>query len=285
MAITGKTQIYGIIGHPVGHSLSPAMHNAAFRRLGMDSVYVPFDVAPCFLKDAVRGFRAQHIQGFNVTVPHKLEIARHLDRLDKLSRLIGAVNTVLNKKGKLIGYNTDATGAMEALKRGHINLHKSTFAVVGAGGAARAIVFSLAQTARKIIILNRTSGKAEHLKRDVTEAIRADIEAAPFTKKTIADTLAKTDVLINATSIGMKTRSLNFPIEDKYLRKDLAVFDIVYGRSDTYLVRKAKQSGCRTIDGREMLLHQGAAAFEIWTDRKAPLNTMRDALNHMTRRQ
>ncbi len=284
MVITGKTQIYGIIGHPVEHSLSPVMHNAAFRKLGMDSVYVPFDVAPCFLEDAVRGFRAQHIQGFNVTVPHKVEITQHLDRLDKLSRLIGAVNTVLNRKGELIGYNTDATGAMEALKHRHINPHKSAFAVVGAGGAARAIVFSLAQTARKIIILNRTPGKAERLRRDVTKTFQADIEAAPFTKKTIADTLTKTDVLINAASIGMKTGSSNSAIEDRYLRKDLTVFDIVYGRSDTYLVRKAKQFGCRTIDGREMLLHQGAAAFEIWTGRKAPLNTMRDALSRMARR-
>ncbi len=283
MVITGKTKIYGIIGNPVDHSLSPVMQNAAFQKLDIDSVYVPFNVLPSFLLDAVRGFRAQHVMGFNVTVPHKVEIMKHIDRSDTVSKAMGAVNTVLNTKGELIGYNTDATGAMEALKHGNIDVSDSSFAVIGAGGAARAIVFALAGAAPKIIILNRTVGKAQNLKKDVTQVLQVDIEVARLTKKSVTSALSTANVLINATSIGMKGSIGDLAIRDKDLRKDLTVFDIVYGTSDTCLVRKAKRLGCKTIDGTEMLLHQGAAAFEIWTGRKAPLTTMKNALNRSTK--
>jgi len=278
LLITGKTGVYGIIGDPVEHSLSPVMHNAAFRELGIDYVYVPFRVLSGSLRDAVRGLRSQGVLGFNVTVPHKVEILKYLDRLDLLAQLIGAVNTVLNAEGKLVGYNTDATGAVEALKQNGVRLSDSALTILGAGGAARAIVFALTKISPRIVVLNRTSRKALRLKQEVKRKMRRDIEINQLTKKSLAKALLTTDVLVNATSIGMESNPNCLPIDEADLGRDLTVFDIVYGPRETDLLRKARRAGCKTIGGIEMLLHQGAAAFEIWTGRKAPLDTMRDAL-------
>ena len=278
MLITGKTRVCGIIGDPVEHSLSPVMHNAAFRELGIDSVYVPFRVLPRLLGEAIRGLRSQGVLGFNVTVPHKIETLKYLQKLDPLAQRIGAVNTVLNTEGRLIGYNTDATGAVEALRQNDVRLDESAFTILGAGGAARAITFALAGISPRIVVLNRTFEKAQRLKREVKRKTQRNIETIKLTRRSLAKVLFTTDVLVNATSIGMESNQDCLPIDKPDLKRDLTVFDIVYGQRETDLLRKAKQAGCKTINGIEMLLHQGAASFKIWTGRKAPLNVMRKGL-------
>jgi len=270
--------VYGIIGDPIEHSLSPVMHNAAFRELGIDSVYVPFRVPSRSLGNAVQGLRSQGVSGFNVTVPHKIEILKYLQRLDPLAQRIGAVNTVQNVNGKLVGYNTDATGAVEALRQNGVSLGSSAFTILGAGGAARAIVFALAKISRRIVVLNRTLERAQSLKREVKRKAHRSIEIGQLTRKSLTKALLTTDVLANATSIGMGDNPGCLPIEKTDLKRDLIVFDIVYGERETDLLRKARRVGCRTISGTEMLLHQGAEAFRIWTGRRAPIGSMRDAL-------
>jgi shikimate dehydrogenase len=278
MLITGKTRVCAIIGEPVEHSLSPLMQNAAFQALRIDCVYVPFRVPSSCLRDAVHGFRSQGVLGFNVTIPHKIKIIKYLAELHPLARNIGAVNTVLNTKTGLVGYNTDAMGVIEALRRKRVRLNDSTVTILGAGGAARAIVYALVETAHRIVVLNRTRRKARKLKRDLERRLGRQIEIGDLTRKSLAEALRATDLLINATSIGMNGEDSSLPISQADLQQHLTVLDIAYGRSETELLRKARRSGCRTIGGIEMLLHQGAAAFEIWTGMKAPLTTMRNAL-------
>jgi len=278
LLVTGKTRVYGIVGDPVEHSLSPVMHNAAFRELGIDSVYVPFRVLSRFLEDAVRGLRSQGVLGFNVTVPHKVKILKYLQKLDPLARRIGAVNTVQNVDGKLVGYNTDATGAVKALEQNGVRLRDSAVTILGAGGAARAIAFALAEISPRIAVLNRTPEKASRLMQEVKHKTRRSIEVGQLTRGNLAKALSATDVLVNATSVGMERGSDRLPIDKVDLRRNLTVFDIVYAKWETDLLREARLTGCKTIGGIEMLLRQGAAAFEIWTGREAPLNTMREAL-------
>lgn len=263
------------------HSLSPVMHNAAFAELGIDCVYVSFRVLPRWLRDAVRGLRSQGILGFNVTFPHKIEIVRHMQKLDQTAERIGAVNTVLNAEGELVGYNTDGVGAIEALKQNGVDLSDSSFTILGAGGAARAIVFALAEKATRIHVLNRTFRKAERLKREVKRKLRKDIEVAPLSKKWLTQTLSATNVLVNATSVGAGAEPRGSFMNELHLDRAMTVFDIVYGGPESTLLQKARQQGCKTIPGIEMLLYQGASAFEIWTGRGAPIETMRMALaNH-----
>ncbi len=270
--------MYGIVGDPVEHSLSPVMHNAAFRELGINSVYVPFRVLSRYLGDAVQGLRSQGVLGFNVTVPHKVRILKHLRKLDPLARRIGAVNTVQNVDGKLVGYNTDATGAVKTLEQNGVRLRDSAVTILGAGGAARAIVFALAGISPKIAVLNRTPEKALRLRGEVKRKTQRSIDIGQLTRGNLAKALSATDVLVNATSVGMERDSDRLPIDEADLRRNLTVLDIVYAKWETDLLRKARLTGCKTIGGIEMLLRQGAAAFEIWTGREAPLNTMREAL-------
>jgi shikimate dehydrogenase len=278
LLITGKTHVCAIIGDPVEHSLSPVMHNAAFTELGIDCVYVPFIVLPGSLGNAVQGLRSQSVIGFNVTFPYKIEIVKYVHKLNPTARLIGAVNTVVNAEGNLVGHNTDGIGAIKALAQNGIDLNNSTFTILGAGGASRAIVFSLAKITSRIQILNRTLEKAQKLKLEVKRKLHRNILAAPLTKRSLAQALSTTDVLVNATSVGANADARNQFIEGLDLDRKITVFDIVYGRSETGLLRKAKQKGCRTISGIEMLLHQGASAFELWTGRIAPIDIMRRAL-------
>jgi len=254
------------------------MQNAAFSKLRIDSVYVPFRVPRTLLQDAVQGFRSQNLLGFNVTIPHKVTIVKYLDQMNHLARNIGAVNTVANINRKLVGYNTDASGAIQALKHGGVRLDDSICVILGAGGAARAIVYALAEETHRIIVLNRSLEKAHRLKEDVKRRLRREIQVDRLTRSVLGKTLPRANVLINATSVGMEGKEGTLPVEESCLRREITVFDIVYGPSETDLLRKARRSSCRTINGIEMLLHQGAAAFETWTGKKAPLNTMRDAL-------
>lgn len=280
MRITGKTQLVGVIGYPVSHTLSPAMHNAAIAELGLDWVYAPFPVAPDRLPEAVRGLQAVGARGFNATIPHKESLLPLLDEVSGEAAFIGAVNTVLfHEDGRSIGYNTDAEGFLRAMDESGIAPPEGEkAAVMGAGGAARAVAAALAKAkAREIVIVNRTFEKAEALAAEADAAIGVSARAEPLTEAGIASALDGTALLVNATSAGMDG-SAGLPIDADALRPPLAVYDIVYSPPQTGLLKTAAQNGCKTLNGLGMLTHQGAIALERWTGLKAPVETMRQAL-------
>lgn len=276
--ITAHTGLLGVIGYPVDHSLSPLMHNAALEHQGLDLVYLAFPVDPSALAEAVSGARALGMRGFNVTVPHKAAIVALLDRLDALAARVGAVNTVVNDGGSLVGYNTDVTGFLEALAtvwpRGASG---SRLLVAGAGGAARAVVAAAcANGASRVWVLNRTRERAAAL----CEAAQAwgatpcrIVEAGM-----LSEAMADADILVNATSVGMaETVKLTpFPVDIVDARH--VVVDLVYGSSQTALVTQARAKGIVAIDGKEMLLRQAASSYLLWTGREAPLDVMRLAI-------
>lgn len=276
MKISGKTKVYALIGDPVEHSLSPIIQNAAFRHLDLDYVYVVFNVKSGGLRDAVYGVKALGIRGLNVTMPHKTAITPYLDELDEIACKTGSVNTVLNNNGKLIGYTTDGIGALKALRYAGIDPMGKKIVILGAGGASRSISFTLAEHASELVILNRTFSKAKALKDDICKALgdKVKVRAAPLIDENLSVELADADILVNATSVGMKPNENKTPVKQTYLRRDLAVFDLVYEPLETRLLREAKSIGAKVVDGLSMLVHQGAASFEIWTGVKAPVNVM-----------
>jgi len=276
--LSGKTRVCGIFGAPVEHSISPPMQNAAFAAAGLDYCYVPFHVAPENLASAVAGIRALNLCGVNVTIPHKVTVMPYLDKIDTLARRIGAVNTIVNDAGVLTGYNTDAAGFLRALTERGIDPDGKRVVVVGAGGAARALAFILAEHKARITILNRKVELdwAEELADRLTKTMAVKVKASPLDNDNLKHALDMADILINATSVGMNPDFNNSPVPVEMLRSSLAVFDAVYTPMDTRLLREAKQTGAVTISGIEMLIWQGALAFELWTGAQAPLAVMRD---------
>ncbi|MEM1601775.1 MAG: shikimate dehydrogenase [Candidatus Bathyarchaeia archaeon] len=280
MNLSGKTKVCALIGYPVEHSLSPAIQNAAFQHLGLDYVYVAFNVKPENLCYAIMGARSLGIHGLNVTMPHKIEVIRYLDDLDGNVRLVGSVNTILNINGKLIGYTTDGIGALNALRYSGEDPTNKKIVILGAGGASRSISFLLAKYARELVILNRTVEKAENLAKEIASSLGMGQDAVRFGRLDYGHLeleLRDADIVINATSIGMKPSDGETPISRELLHSNLTVFDIVYEPLETRLLREARQVGAKTIDGLSMLIHQGAASFEIWTGMKAPIEVMRKA--------
>ncbi|MEM0010435.1 MAG: shikimate dehydrogenase [Candidatus Bathyarchaeia archaeon] len=278
MRITGKTRICALIGYPVEHSLSPIMHNAAFQYLGLDYVYVAFNVPPERLGEAVSGIRGLGILGANVTMPHKINVIRYLEELDESARLAGSVNTILNRDGRLIGYTTDGLGALNALKYAGSDPLGKKVVILGAGGASRSISFTLANYARELVILNRTLKRAEELVSDLKRVFgSANIRAKPLSEAVLRNELRDANILINATSVGMSPNENETPAGRDVLHGNLTVFDIVYDPLETRLLREAKMVGAKTVNGLSMLVHQGAISFEIWTGVKAPIEVMREA--------
>ena len=265
MKVNGTTKIYGIMGNPVSHSLSPAMHNAAFQAQDLNKVYVAFEVTD--VARALDGFRALGIGGISVTIPHKQSVITHLDTIDPVAKKIGAVNTLLIGDVYIRGYNTDWIGANQALKP-IVDLPAATVLLLGAGGAARAIGFGLQEKGATVILANRTVEKGQALARDL------NCEFHPLAD--LKD--LKIDALVNATSVGMTPNVEETPVAKAFLKHIPAVMDIVYSPQETRLLREAKQVGCKTVDGRYMLLYQGVAQFELWTGRKAPVDIMREKL-------
>jgi shikimate dehydrogenase len=253
------------------------MHNAAFKKLGLDYVYIPFRVRAEELIQAVAGMRALNIAGFNVTIPHKVAIMPMLDGLDPLAERIGAVNTVVNTDGDLRGYNTDASGFLQALLERGAEPGGRNVVVLGAGGASRAISYILAERDAHLTILNRQLEMdwAEELARRIARDLKKDATAMELNIKNLKMALAKADILINATSVGMSPDSNETPVPGWLLKSDLVVFDIVYNPIRTRLLQEAEVAGARTIRGIDMLAWQGALAFEKWTGRPAPLDLMR----------
>ena len=277
MSIEGSS-IYGVIGDPIEHSLSPPMHNAAFKKLGLNCIYLPFCVTRRYLKSAIMGMRALNIRGFNVTTPYKTAIVKFLDELDESAQEVGAVNTILNDEGRLIGYNTDGLGAVRALEEQDADPSDKRIALIGAGGAARAIAFTLARRARSIFILNRTQHRAFKLAKDIERRLGKKILVRSLTRNSLLGVLREADILINATPVGMYPRTGQTVATRKVLHTGMVVFDIIYNPVKTRLLSEAEAAGAKTITGVGMLVHQGAEAFKIWTNHSPPVEVMRRAV-------
>jgi len=277
MEISGRTRVCAVIGDPIEHTLSPTMHNAAFEHLKLDFVFVAFKVTPDELEKAVRGACALGIRGLNVTMPHKNSVTEFLDEADPAVKFLGAANTILNQGGRLRGFNTDGVGALKALKQNGVNLAGKKVLLLGAGGAAKAIAFSLSKEADELCILNRDAAKARELA-SVLEPCGKKIVGNELSSRQIQKELPDSDLLINATSVGMTPTASESLVKPDWLKPDLSVMDIVYNPAETKLIQDARAAGAKVINGVEMLLYQGAASFEIWTGCKAPVDVMREAV-------
>jgi shikimate dehydrogenase len=282
MQITGKTKIVGVIGDPVKHSLSPQMHNAAFASLGLDYVYVPFHIRPDDLCAAIKGFKAINIVGINVTIPHKQSVMPFLDVTSREAELIGAVNTLTFKEGGIYGDNTDVPGFMRAIRETGLDVSQGGSAVVlGAGGAARAIVVALALAGlRSIVIANRTVSKALALATDLSEKTGVSLSVLGLDDARLPNAVATSQLIVNTTSASMDV-SHPLLINPDWLEPQSIVYDVVYTPSETRLLQVAAERGCQSIGGLGMLLYQGAIALEIWTHATAPIETMRQALQQV----
>jgi shikimate dehydrogenase len=276
--ISGKTKISCLIGDPVAHTMSPVMHNAAFAKLDLDYAYLPFRVKPEDLSRAVSGLRALNVVGFNVTIPHKVAVMPLLDELDPLAEKIGAVNTVVNANGVLEGYNTDASGFLQALVKRGIQPSDKNIVLLGAGGAARAIAYILIQRNARLTILNRRQELdwAEAIAANIKKDIGKDIAVFELLPDHLEKALANADILVNATSVGMSPESEISLVPARLIRSGLVAVDIVYNPVRTKLLRDAAAAGAVTIEGLDMLVWQGALAFEKWTGRKAPFDLMKE---------
>jgi shikimate dehydrogenase len=275
-----KIKVCGIIGDPVAHSMSPAMHNAAFAKMGIDYVYLPFRVRKDELSEAIEGMKSLNIRGLNVTIPHKVAVIPYMDKLDPLAEKIGAVNTIVNAGGTLTGYNTDATGFLQPLIDRGINPEGKNAVVLGAGGASRAIAFALAEKGANLVILNRELELdwAEALARRISQAFGRKVNALKLDEDNLTTVLDKTDILVNATSVGMHPDIDGTPVPAGLLKPGLVVYDIVYNPIKTRLLREAEAAGAKTISGIDMLVWQGALAAEKWTGLKEPIELMREVV-------
>jgi shikimate dehydrogenase len=262
--INGHTKIFGILGRPVAHSLSPVMHNAAFRHLGINAVYVAFPVTD--LPQAVAGLRGLAIGGVSVTIPFKEEVIPLIDALDPQAAQIGAVNTVVNRDGRLTGYNTDWLGAMTALQS-EVSLKGQHILILGAGGASRAIAFGIIQAGGQVTLTDVDQPRAT--------ALVKDLGGAAIPLHAVGDCPAA--ILVNATPVGMTPDIDGIPINPELLSRFQVVMDIVYQPLQTRLLKEAQARGCATIDGLQMLIHQATAQFELWTGQQAPTEIMTQA--------
>ena len=278
-SLHGDTMLYGIFGYPIGHSLSPLMHNTAFAHHGIDAIYLPFAVPPAQVEAAVKAVAALHIRGVNVTIPHKQAVMPWLDTLAPEARLIGAVNTIHLQDGRLYGYNTDGIGFLRSLEEVGGAVVGRTVLLLGAGGAARAIAVQLCLTGiRRLYLSNRTQARAEELATFLKQHLpQTDISVVAMAASSLATFLPHTDIVVNATAVGMHADD-PMVLPSATLRPQHLVCDIVYRPLHTPLLRLAQEQGAQTVDGLGMLLHQGARAFEIWTGESFPLALIRAKL-------
>lgn len=277
--INAHTRWCGVLGNPVEHSLSPAIHNAAFQKLGLNYVYLAFRVED--VEGALRGIRALgNARGFSVTIPHKVSVMPYLDEVETTAQHIGSVNTIVVENGKLIGYNTDASGALRALTDAGVMLNGQRALMVGSGGAARAIAFALAgQTGiDRLTILGIEDAERQRLVDDLRAKTAVAVEEALLNESTLGKAIHNSHVLLHCTPIGMSPNVDRTCIPAGLLHSSLTVMDIVYNPLETRLLREAKAAGCRTIRGLEMFLNQAVAQFELWTRQPAPADVMRTVL-------
>ncbi|HEX3045998.1 MAG TPA: shikimate dehydrogenase [Bacillota bacterium] len=276
--INGSATVVAIFGDPVIHSLSPAMHNAAFAYLGWNCVYIPCLVKPDHLAEGVQAIRALNLKGANVTIPHKQAVIPYLDEIIGDAGLSGSVNTIINRDGKLYGASTDGIGLIKSLEmEGAFDLQGKKVLVLGAGGTATAIVFSLINAGiEELILVNRDQNRANSLKQKVFQLTGTLIRVAPLTDLPRLDWGA-IQLLINTTSVGLHDEQSLVPKE--LLNPGLFVYDVVYHSGGTKLQTDAKAAGCKTLAGRSMLLYQGVESFRLWFEIEPPVEVMRKAIN------
>jgi shikimate dehydrogenase len=279
MDINAYTQLCGVIGNPVEHSLSPAIHNAAFQKLGLNFVYLAFRVDA--IGDAIKGLRALgNFRGASVTIPHKVAVVPFLDAIEPTARHIGAINTIVATGGTLKGYNTDATGALRALRENSVALRGRQVVILGSGGAARAIAFALGSETGidRLTILGIDGQERTALTRDLQSKTGMTVQDLPLDEGTLRKLLPDAHVLIHCTPLGMSPKVHETSVPATILHAGLTIMDIVYNPRDTRLLKEAKAAGCCVIPGLEMFLYQAAAQFELWTNQAAPTDVMRAVL-------
>ncbi|MDD3654164.1 MAG: shikimate dehydrogenase [Desulfotomaculaceae bacterium] len=283
--ISGHTRVCGIFGYPIGHSFSPAMHNAAFSALGLDFVYVPFLVEPGNLPAAVEAVKTLGLAGVNITIPHKQAALPLLDEVTEAAKLIGAVNTIVNRSGRLLGDNTDGAGFLRSLEEttGFAPADK-TVLMLGAGGAARAVAIQLALAGvKKVFLINRSRERAEILAAQIAGKTTAKVEVVPWpdgkNKQCLREMLRGAELVVQSTPLGMYPEEvLTVPLPDNIFRPGQVVCDLVYNPGETLFLKNARHAGATTVNGLGMLLYQGVLAFELWTGMSAPVAVMRKAL-------
>jgi len=275
--ISGKTKVCGIIGYPIEHTMSPPIHNAAFKEMGLDYVYVAFGVKGENVTRAIEGMRALNMRGMSVTIPHKLAVIPLMDKLDPLAEKIGAVNTVVNDDGVLTGYNTDALGFLQPLLEKGVEPEGKKVVIVGAGGASRAVSFILADRGANLVILNRIEELdwAKEIAGNITQVFKKETRALELTRDNLKNEIDKADILVNVTSLGMHPNIDATPVPAELLNSKLIVYDIVYNPVKTRLLKEAEAAGATIFSGIDMLVWQGVIAFEKWTGMKPPVELMK----------
>ncbi len=277
-----NTKILGLLGHPIKHSYSPYIHNITAELLKLDYIYLPFDVPASSLRNALRGMKAFGILGFNVTIPHKENIIQFLNEVSEESSIIGSVNTIVNDQGKLIGYNTDVYGILETLLPFKDEINGNIVSVVGAGGASRAVIYSLIRhyKPKLINLINRTEQRAESLKDYFTEKMKYNsFKTMELIPPDIVDVLRNSKLIVNTTSIGMQPDiDDSLTVLNESFVKGQIVFDLVYNPPATKLLKIASEQGAVTINGIKMLVHQAAKSFELWTGKVMPVDKVEKAL-------
>jgi len=280
--ITGHTRLFGVLGTPISHSISPQMHNEAFRQLDMDCVYLAFEVGVEGMKAAVEGLRTLNVRGYNVTMPNKNTMATLCDKLSPAAEIIGAVNTVVNDNGILTGYTTDGTGYMRAVEDAGHNIIGKKMTLLGAGGASTAVFVQAALDGlSEISIFSRNTSKFNERAKNIIEKLK---EHTPCKvnlynledESRLRHEISESTILTNGTSVGMAPDTDHSIINDiTMFHKDLIVSDIIYNPRETKLMRLAKEAGCPTFNGLYMLLYQGAEAFKIWTGQDMPVDIIK----------
>ena len=277
--ISGQTRIVGIFGDPIAHTRSPVMQNAAFQACNLPYVYVPYLVRPRELSRAVQGIRALNLAGINVTVPHKERIVRYLDSLSEEAKLCGAVNTIVNREGHLFGDNTDGRGFLQSLQEYGLSPKQGEIVLIGAGGSARAVLVSLLRTGYgPITIVNRTVDNAKSLVRNYRNLGKTNVRALPLETLQNPQLLKRASLIINSTSVGLHGEDF-FPLAYEATPRNCIFYDLLYRSKPTSFLYGAQKVHRTILDGREMLLHQGALAFSLWTGVLAPLRIMKQALS------
>jgi len=268
------SKTFAVIGDPIDHSLSPNIHSAAFRELNLENSYIAYRIQKGELSEGIESLKKIKIDGFNVTIPHKVEMMKYLDKMDESCSIIGAVNTVTNTEGILKGYNTDMDGFLDPFKKKELKIQDKKVLLLGAGGAARAIVAGIAkEKAKHITIANRTLENANNL---AQFANKIGLNADGISIENVGNDLKDYDIIVNATSVGLKNEPS--PISLESIKPETIVYDIVYMPMNTDFLKKAKEKGAKIIYGYEMLLGQAVRAFEIWHGIEAPYNAMKKAL-------
>jgi shikimate dehydrogenase len=279
--VTVDTKLISLLGYPLKQTFAPRMFNETFKKLNMDYFYFPIEVENDKLEAVVNGIRCMNYAGFNVTKPNKIKILEYLDELDGLAEKIGSVNVVVIKDGRLKGYNTDGIGFVQALlDETGMNLSRNTFFIFGAGGASRALSATLAdQAAKKLYIVDKIDQASKSLVDDINNKIRVCAEFIAFDDAPVQELLQKSDVLVNASGIGMYPHLENTPVDKKILFKDLLVYDITYNPLKTRLLLDAEEVGCKTMNGIGMVINQGIKGFALMTGMPEPAEIMKDAMD------